>query len=59
MYGMSDAHWDSEYFIMKAVAEEQNKLLQEVLAEIKNPELMKKTALAIVDFSQRITAAST
>ncbi len=59
MYGMSDAHWDSEYFIMKAVAEEQNKLLQEVLAEIKNPELMKKTALAIVDFSQRITTAST
>jgi hypothetical protein len=59
MYGMSDAHWDSEYFIMKAVAEEQNKLLQEILVEIKNPELMKKTALAIVDFSQRITTAST
>jgi hypothetical protein len=59
MYGMSDAHWDSEYFIMKAVAEEQNKLLQEVLTEIKSPELMKKTALAIVDFSQRITTAST
>jgi hypothetical protein len=59
MYGMSDAHWDSEYFIMKAVAEEQNKLLQEVLTEIKSPELMKKTALAIVDFSQRIITAST
>jgi hypothetical protein len=59
MYGMSDAHWDSEYFIMKAVAEEQNKLLQEILEEIKNPELIKKTALAIVDFSQRITTAST
>jgi hypothetical protein len=34
-------------------------LLQDILVEIKNPELMKKTALAIVDFSQRITTAST
>lgn len=59
MYGMSDAHYDSEYFIMKAVAEDQNKLLQEVLTEIKNPDLMKKVALAIVHFNQRITNAST
>ena len=58
MYGMSDAHWDSEYFTMKAIAEEQNGLLQEILTEINNPELMKKTALAIVEFSTRIKEVS-
>jgi len=58
MYGSSDSHWDSEYFIMKAIAEEQNKLLQEVLVGINNPDLMKKTALAIIDFNKRITQAS-
>lgn len=58
MYGSSGSHWDSEYFTMKIIAEEQNKLLQEILREINNPDLMKKTALAIIDFNKRITQAS-
>lgn len=59
MYGMSDSHWDSEYFTMKAIAEEQNQLLQEILTEISNPELIRKTALAIINFNARIKAVST
>jgi hypothetical protein len=58
MYGESDSHWDSEYFSMKAIAEEQLELLKKLLSEIKDPELIKTTALAIVDFSQRIAAIS-
>jgi len=57
MYGSSDDHWDSEYFIMRAVALEQNKLLQKILTDIKTPELMREVALAIVDFSARIQSA--
>ena len=58
MYGLSDSSWDDEYFEMKDIANEELRLIKELLPEIKNTDLLVKTAIAIADFQTRIIQAS-
>ncbi len=58
MYGMQDEYGAEDFFAMREIAREQNKLLQDILAMTENPVIMKLIASAVVKFHDRITKLS-
>ena len=55
---MQDEYGAREFGLMRTIALEQNKLLEDILSLTDDPIIMKKLAPAILEFNRRIEAAS-